>query len=77
MRNEDERAVMAACGMGEGSTRIFWQVFVPMTALGILVGALLVFVFSISFFVTPAIFGCGRSVMIADLIYLRIFLNPS
>jgi putative spermidine/putrescine transport system permease protein len=77
MRNVDERAVMAARGMGAGRARIFWQVFVPMTAPGILGGALLVFVFSIGFFVTPAILGGGRSVMVAELIYLRIFQSPN
>lgn len=77
MRNVDERAVMAARGMGAGRARIFWQVFVPMTAPGILGGALLVFVFAIGFFVTPAILGGGRSVMIAELIYLRIFQSPN
>ncbi len=34
---------------------------------------LLVFVFALGFFVTPAILGGGRSVMIAELIYLNIF----
>lgn len=77
MRNVDERAVMAARGMSAGRTRIFWQVFVPMTSPGILGGALLVFVFSIGFFVTPAILGGGRSVMVAELIYLRIFQSPN
>ena len=76
MRNVDERVLMAARGMGAGRLRIFWQVFVPMTAAGILGGALLVFVFSIGFFITPAILGGGRSVMVAELIYLRIFQSP-
>ncbi|MGC1488090.1 MAG: ABC transporter permease, partial [Albidovulum sp.] len=48
----------------------------PMTLAGILGGTLLVFVFSIGFFVTPAILGGGRSVMVAELIYLRIFQSP-
>ena len=76
MRNVDERILMAARGMGAGRARIFWQVFVPMTKAGIIGAALLVFVFSIGFFVTPAILGGGRSVMAAELIYLRIFQSP-
>jgi putative spermidine/putrescine transport system permease protein len=36
----------------------------------------MVFVFALGFFVTPAILGGGRSVMIAELIYLRIFQSP-
>ena len=76
MRNVDERTLMAARGMGASSARIFWQIFLPMTAAGIVGASLLVFVFSIGFFVTPAILGGGRSVMIAELIYLRIFQSP-
>lgn len=76
MRTVDERVLMAARGMGAGRTRIFWQVFVPMTAAGILGAGLLVFVFAIGFFITPAILGGGRSIMIAEMIYLRIFQSP-
>lgn len=76
MRNVDERALLAAAGMGASRLRIFWQIFVPMTANGISGAVLLVFVFSIGFFVTPALLGGGQSVMIAELIYLWIFQIP-
>ncbi len=76
MRTVDERVLMAARGMGASRARIFWQVFVPMTRNGIIGAALLVFVFALGFFVTPAILGGGRSVMVAELIYLRIFQSP-
>jgi putative spermidine/putrescine transport system permease protein len=76
MRSVDDRVLMAARGMGAGRLRVFWEVFVPMTAAGVLGASLLVFVFSVGFFVTPAILGGGRSVMVAELIYLRIFQSP-
>ncbi|WP_413875193.1 ABC transporter permease [Albidovulum sp.] len=76
MRAVDERVLMAARGMGASRARIFWQVFVPMTKGGILGAVLLVFVFALGFFITPAILGGGRSVMVAELIYLRIFQSP-
>lgn len=76
MRSVDERVLLAARGMGASRTRAFWQVFLPMTGAGIMGAALLVFVFAIGFFITPAILGGGRSVMIAELIYLRIFQSP-
>lgn len=76
MRSVDERVLLAARGMGATRARIFWQVFVPMTKPGIFGAALLVFVFALGFFVTPAILGGGRSVMVAELIYLRIFQIP-
>lgn len=76
MRTVDERVLMAARGMGASRARVFWEVFVPMTRAGILGAGLLVFVFALGFFVTPAILGGGRSVMVAELIYLRIFQSP-
>ncbi len=77
MRAVDERVLLAARGMGAGRVRIFWQVFVPMTTGGILGAALLVFVFALGFFVTPALLGGGNSVMVAELIWLRIFQSPN
>lgn len=76
MRSLDERVLLAARGMGSTRTRTFWQVFLPMTGPGILGAAIMVFVFSLGFFITPAILGGGRSVMAAELIYLRIFQSP-
>jgi putative spermidine/putrescine transport system permease protein len=76
MRSLDERVLLAARGMGASRTRTFWQVFLPMTGPGILGAAIMVFVFSLGFFITPAILGGGRSVMAAELIYLRIFQSP-
>ena len=77
MRSLDERVLLAARGMGASRTRTFWQIFLPMTGAGILGAAIMVFVFSLGFFITPAILGGGRSVMAAELIYLRIFQSPN
>lgn len=76
MRQLDERVLMAARGMGSSRTRTFWQVFLPMTMPGIFGAALIVFVFSLGFFITPAILSGGRSVMVAELIWLRVFQSP-
>jgi putative spermidine/putrescine transport system permease protein len=77
MRSLDEQVLLAARGMGASRARVFWEVFVPMTRAGILGAALVVFVFALGFFVTPAILGGGRSVMVAELVYLRIFQSPN
>ena len=76
MRSVDERVLLAARGMGASRLRTFWSIFMPMTKTGIMGAGLMVFVFALGFFVTPAILGGGRSVMIAELIYLRIFQSP-
>ena len=47
-----------------------------MTLPGIAGAALVVFVFALGFFVTPAILGGGRSVMMAELVYVRMFQSP-
>jgi putative spermidine/putrescine transport system permease protein len=76
MRSVDERVLLAARGLGASRLRIFWQVFLPMTASGLIGAALIVFVFTLGFFVTPAILGGGRSIMVAELVYLRMFQSP-
>jgi putative spermidine/putrescine transport system permease protein len=76
MRAVDERVLLAARGLGASRLRIFWRVFVPMTASGVIGGALIVFVFALGFFVTPAILGGGRSIMAPELVYLRMFQSP-
>jgi len=76
MRSVDERVLLAARGLGASRLRIFWSVFLPMTASGVIGAALIVFVFALGFFVTPAILGGGRSVMVAELVWLRMFQSP-
>jgi putative spermidine/putrescine transport system permease protein len=76
MRAVDERVLLAARGLGASRLRIFWSVFVPMTASGLVGAALITFVFTLGFFVTPAILGGGRSIMAAELVYLRMFQSP-
>ena len=76
MRMLDERVLLAARGLGASRLRIFWSVFLPMTASGIAGAALITFVFTLGFFVTPAILGGGRSVMVAELVYIRMFQSP-
>jgi putative spermidine/putrescine transport system permease protein len=76
MRSVDERVLLAARGLGASRLRIFWRVFLSMTASGVVGAALIVFVFTLGFFVTPAILGGGRSIMAAELVWLRMFQSP-
>ena len=76
MRSVDERVLLAARGLGASRLRVFWSVFLPMTTSGVIGAALIVFVFTLGFFVTPAILGGGRSIMAAELVYLRMFQSP-
>jgi putative spermidine/putrescine transport system permease protein len=73
MRHVDERVLLASRGMGASRLRTFWSVFLPMTMPGIFGAGLIVFVFSLGFFITPAILGGGRSVMAAEFVYVQLF----
>ena len=69
--------VQAARSLGASEWTSFRQVYFPQTLPGVLSGALLVFVLSLGFFVTPALLGGGRVLMISEYITYQIqeFLN--
>ncbi|QBQ98846.1 ABC transporter permease [Paraburkholderia pallida] len=73
MRQVDRRTLLAARGMGANGLRTFWAVLVPQTLPGILGAFLIVFVFCLGFFITPAILGGGQTTMIAEYVYLQMF----
>ena len=68
----DPAIVQAAQGLGASSWRIFWRIYVPLTMNGIFAGCVLVFVLSLGFFITPALLGGGRVIMIAVLIEQQV-----
>jgi ABC-type spermidine/putrescine transport system permease subunit I len=51
---------------------VFWRIYLPLTLNGIAAGTILVFVLSLGFFITPALLGGGRVVMIAVLIQQQV-----
>ena len=59
-------------GLGASNWRIFWRIYVPLTLNGIFAGSVLVFVLSLGFFITPALLGGGRVIMIAVLIEQQV-----
>ena len=76
-RRLDPRLVEAAAGLGAGGWSILSRIYLPLTRSGIVAGCSLVFVTSIGFFITPALLGGGRVMMIAPLIdqQVRQLLN--
>ncbi len=68
VRRLDPAIVAAAEGLGASTWRIFWRIYLPLTLNGIFAGAVIVFVLSLGFFITPALLGGGRVIMIAVLI---------
>lgn len=72
MQGIDRRLVAAARGLGATPFTAFRRVFLPLNMPGIVGAGLLVFVFSLGFYITPAILGGGRTTMIAEYIGIQI-----
>lgn len=68
----DRIYVRAARGLGASPWKAFVHVYFPLSIPGVLGAAVLVFVFSLGFFVTPAIMGGGKVVMLAEYISIQI-----
>lgn len=72
VRRVDPAIVAAAEGLGASTARIFWRVYLPLTLNGVFAGAVIVFVLSLGFFITPALLGGGKVMMIAVLIEIEV-----
>ena len=75
MQGIDRRLVAAARGLGARPFTAFRRVFLPLSLPGIIGAAIMVFVFSLGFYITPAILGGGKTVMIAEYIADNILNN--
>jgi ABC-type spermidine/putrescine transport system permease subunit I len=62
----------AAEGLGAPRSAIFRRVILPLSLPGVAAGCALVFVLSLGFFITPALLGGGRVIMIAMLIEQQV-----
>ena len=72
MRGIDSRLVPAARGLGAGPIQAFFKVYLPMTLPGLISAGILTFIFSLGFYVTPALLGGGRTIMISEYIAVQI-----
>jgi putative spermidine/putrescine transport system permease protein len=65
----------AAASLGASPARAFWRVFLPLSLPGLTAGALLVFVLSLGFYITPALLGGPQDVLIGQLIADQVTTN--
>jgi ABC-type spermidine/putrescine transport system permease subunit I len=76
MLKVDDRLLQAAASLGASDRTVFWRVFFPLTLPSLAAGAILVFILTLGFFITPAILGGGRVPMIANMLDLLINRLP-
>jgi putative spermidine/putrescine transport system permease protein len=72
MTNIDGRLTKAAETLGANSSNAFWRIYFPLSMSGVSSGAILVFISSLGYFVTPALLGGRQQQMIAQEIIFQI-----
>lgn len=60
MRDIDPNVIRAAASMGASLWRCVWTVILPLARGGIISGSIIVFVYTLGFYITPAILGGGK-----------------
>lgn len=68
MKGIDPSFMRAAMSMGAMPLRAFWSVYLPNTLPGLSAGALLVFIISVGYYITPALVGGTQGQMISNII---------
>lgn len=72
MSKIDGAYVRASASLGASPVTSFRRIYFPLSLPGVLTGSMLVFVTSLGYFVTPALLGGLRDMMIAQLIEQQI-----
>ena len=72
MAGIDNEVMNAARTLGASLTQALRRVFIPMTKSGVFVGATVVFVISLGFFLTPAVLGGGSDLTVATYIQQQV-----
>lgn len=77
MKSIDRDYLKAASNLGASPSRAFWTVFFPLSTPGLFAGSLMVFILCLGFFVTPAVLGGGKVIMVSMKIVsnIELFVN--
>ncbi|MEM7524002.1 MAG: ABC transporter permease, partial [Pseudomonadota bacterium] len=77
MKAIDRDFMKAASNLGASPRTAFWTVFFPLSTPGLFAGSLMVFVLCLGFFVTPAVLGGGKVIMVSMKIVsnIELFVN--
>jgi ABC-type spermidine/putrescine transport system permease subunit I len=74
IRQMDAALPRAAAGLGATRWAVFRQIVLPLSMPGVVAGTLLVFVLSLGFYITPALVGGPRDLMLSQLIAQQVDL---
>lgn len=68
MRTIDPALMRAASNLGASGFAAFRRIYLPLTLPGIGAGCLIVFIYSLGFYITPALLGDAQNAMLSELI---------
>ncbi|WP_159949708.1 ABC transporter permease [Rhizobium sp. 18065] len=72
LENMPRDAVPAARVLGTNWFQVFWKIILPLTKEGLVIGGTLVFTGSMTAYITPAILGGSKVLMLETLLYQRV-----
>ncbi|UJW74914.1 ABC transporter permease [Rhizobium sp. SL42] len=72
LENMPRDAVPAARVLGANWFQVFWKIILPLTKEGLVIGGTLVFTGSMTAYITPAILGGSKVLMLETLLYQRV-----
>nr|WP_279343684.1 ABC transporter permease [Variovorax terrae] len=72
LENLPADVVPAARVLGAGWLTVFWRVLLPLTREGLVIGGTLVFTGAITAYITPAVLGGSKVLMLETLLYQRV-----
>ncbi|MBP1842589.1 putative spermidine/putrescine transport system permease protein [Rhizobium petrolearium] len=75
LENMPKDAVPAARVLGANWFQVFWKVILPLTKEGLVIGGTLVFTGSLTAYITPAILGGSKVLMLETLLYQQVSVS--
>lgn len=75
LENLPKDAVPAARILGANWVQVFWKIILPLTREGLIVGGTLVFTGSLTAYITPAILGGSKVLMLETLLYQQVTVS--
>lgn len=75
LENLPKDAVAAARVLGANWLQVFWKIVLPLTREGLVLGGALVFTGSLTAYITPAILGGSKVLMLETLLYQRVAVS--